>query len=92
VRRATFAAFGIALFFLVAGPWMLSYLGVTVHAFAISGGILLFVAAWPMLFGHRAGLQAPEHGEERFRSEDTAILRWPFRCSSDRERSRPSCC
>lgn len=74
LRRATFAAFGIALFFLVAGPWMLSYLGVTVHAFAISGGILLFVAAWPMLFGHRAGLQAPEHGEERFRSEDIAIF------------------
>jgi multiple antibiotic resistance protein len=53
---------------------MLSYLGVTVHAFAISGGILLFVAAWPMLLGHRAGLQAPEHGEERCRSEDIAIF------------------
>lgn len=43
---------------------MLSYLGVTVHAFSISGGILLFVAAMPMLFGQRGGLQAPE-GKER---------------------------
>jgi multiple antibiotic resistance protein len=44
----------VALFF--AGRWLLSYLGVTVQAFAISGGILLFVVSWPMLFGRRANL------------------------------------
>jgi multiple antibiotic resistance protein len=62
--RAVMIAFGVALFFLVAGRAVLSYLGVTVHAFSISGGILLFVAAMPMLFGQRGGLQAPE-GKER---------------------------
>jgi multiple antibiotic resistance protein len=62
--RAVFIAFGVALFFLFAGRVVLSYLGVTVHAFAISGGILLFATAMPMLFGQRGGLQAPE-GEER---------------------------
>lgn len=62
--RAVLIAFGVALFFLVAGRAVLSYLGVTVHAFSISGGILLFVAAMPMLFGQRGGLQAPE-GRER---------------------------
>ncbi len=62
--RAVLIAFGVALFFLVAGRTVLSYLGVTVHAFSISGGILLFVAAMPMLFGQRGGLQAPE-GKER---------------------------
>jgi multiple antibiotic resistance protein len=62
--RAVLIAFGVALFFLVAGRAVLSYLGVTVHAFSISGGILLFVAAMPMLFGQRGGLQAPE-GSER---------------------------
>jgi multiple antibiotic resistance protein len=74
LRRASWAAFGIALFFLLAGRWLLSYLGVTVHAFAISGGILLFVAAWPMLFGHRPRLQAPERGEKRSAGEDIAIF------------------
>ena len=74
LRRAIVAAFGIALFFLIAGHWLLSYLGVTVHAFAISGGILLFVAAWPMLFGHRPGLQAPERGERGIAGEDIAIF------------------
>lgn len=61
--RAVIIAFGVALFFLVAGRAVLSYLGVTVHAFSISGGILLFVAAMPMLFGQRGGLQAPERKE-----------------------------
>lgn len=64
LTRAVLIAFGVALFFLVAGRAVLSYLGVTVHAFSISGGILLFVAAMPMLFGQRGGLQAPE-GKER---------------------------
>jgi multiple antibiotic resistance protein len=40
--RAVLIAFGVALFFLVAGRGVLSYLGVTVHAFSISGGVLLF--------------------------------------------------
>jgi multiple antibiotic resistance protein len=64
LTRAVLIAFGVALFFLIAGRAVLSYLGVTVHAFSISGGILLFVAALPMLFGQRGGLQAPE-GKER---------------------------
>ena len=62
--RAVLIAFGVALFFLIAGRIVLSYLGVTVHAFSISGGILLFVAAMPMLFGQRGGLQAPEPKEK----------------------------
>jgi multiple antibiotic resistance protein len=74
LRRATFVAFGITLFFLLAGRWLLSHLGVTVHAFSISGGILLFVAAWPMLFGHRPSLQAPERSEQDMAGDDIAIF------------------
>ena len=74
LRRALLIAFGVTLFFLVAGRWLLSYLGVTVHAFAISGGILLFVVSWPMLFGHRPGLQAPERDERGTVGEDIAIF------------------
>ena len=48
LTRAVVIAFGVALFFLLAGRAVLSYLGVTVQAFSISGGILLFVAALPM--------------------------------------------
>ncbi len=62
--RAVLIALGVALFFLIAGRAVLSYLGVTVHAFSISGGILLFVAAMPMLFGQRGGLQSAEPNEQ----------------------------
>jgi multiple antibiotic resistance protein len=64
----------VALFFLVAGRTVLSYLGVTVHAFSISGGILLFIAALPMLFGQRGGLQSPEPNERGSEGQDMAVF------------------
>src|SRR5687767_461535 len=74
LTRAVLIAFGVALFFLVAGRAVLSYLGVTVHAFSISGGILLFVAAMPMLFGQRGGLQAPQSKERGSVGEDISVF------------------
>jgi multiple antibiotic resistance protein len=47
---------------------------VSVHAFAISGGILLFATAVPMLFGHRPLLQGPERGEYGKVGEDVAVF------------------
>lgn len=72
--RALMIAFLIAIFFLFAGRSVLSYLGVTIHAFAISGGVLLFATALPMLFGQRGGLQSPERGERPAPGEDIAIF------------------
>lgn len=72
--RALLIAFGVALFFLLAGRVMLSYLGVTMHAFAVSGGVLLFLIALPMLFGRRSSLQSPEGGEGGDAGEDVAIF------------------
>jgi len=72
--RAVVIAFGVALFFLLAGRAVLTYLGVTVQAFSISGGVLLFLTALPMLFGHRGGLQAPEHEERDVVSDDISVF------------------
>ncbi len=72
--RALMISFSVTLFFVLGGRWLLAYLGVTVYAFAISGGILLFVASLPMLFGHRPGLQAPERNEQGTIGEDIAIF------------------
>src|SRR5256884_7174587 len=77
LARAVLIAFGAALFFLVAGRAVLSYLGVTVHAFSIIGGILLFVAPMPMLFGQRGGLQSPEP-KEQSASHDIAVFPLPM--------------
>jgi multiple antibiotic resistance protein len=72
--RAVTIAFAVTLFFLLAGRIMLSYLGVSVHAFAISGGILLFITAMPMLFGQRPRLQAPEQGTQGRSGDDVAVF------------------
>jgi multiple antibiotic resistance protein len=62
----------ISLFFLVAGHTTLAFLSVSVHAFSISGGILLFVTAVPMLFGQRPALQSAQTNESG--PEDIAIF------------------
>jgi multiple antibiotic resistance protein len=72
--RAVTIAVTVAFFFMIAGRALLSYLGVSVEAFAISGGILLFVTALPMLFGQRPGLQAPEREEHSTAGEDMAVF------------------
>ncbi|HXD31960.1 MAG TPA: MarC family protein [Pyrinomonadaceae bacterium] len=72
--RAVLIAFSVAIFFLLAGRALLSYLGVTVQAFSISGGILLFLAALPMLFGQRGGLQAPEPKERGSVGHDISVF------------------
>jgi multiple antibiotic resistance protein len=74
LNRAVVIAFGVAFFFLLTGRSMLSYLGVSMHAFAVSGGILLFLIAIPMLFGQRSSLMSAEPGEHRSADEDIAIF------------------
>jgi multiple antibiotic resistance protein len=72
--RAIVVALAVTLFFLLGGRLLLTYLGVSVHAFAISGGILLFATAVPMLFGHRPLLQGPERGDYGKVGEDVAVF------------------
>lgn len=74
LNRAVIVAYGVALFFLLAGRVMLSYLGVSMHAFAVSGGILLFLIALPMLFGQRSSLQSQAGNEQPGGGEDVAIF------------------
>lgn len=74
LNRALLIAFGVALFFLFAGRVLLSYLGVTTHAFAVSGGMLLFLLALPTLFGQRSSLQSPEKEESSTANEDVAVF------------------
>jgi multiple antibiotic resistance protein len=74
LRRAVLIAFSVSIVFLFAGRAMLVHLGVTVTAFTISGGVLLFLTALPMLFGQRGGLQSAESNENTAHGEDVAIF------------------
>jgi multiple antibiotic resistance protein len=74
LTRAVLIACGVALFFLFVGRAFLSYMGVSVQAFAISGGILLFSMAFPMLMGQRSQIQAPSNSETHTAVTDVAIF------------------
>lgn len=74
LNRALVIAFGVATFFLLAGRLMLSYLGVSMYAFAVSGGVLLFLIAQPMLFGQKAPTPATEETKREQSGEDVAIF------------------
>lgn len=52
--RASLVAFAILSFFVLAGDWLLRWLEVSLAAFRISGGLLLFWIAFEMVFEKRA--------------------------------------
>ena len=51
--RSTLTAFGTLVLFAVAGLVILSVFGITMHAFRIAGGVLLFFIAFEMIFERR---------------------------------------
>ena len=51
--RATLTALGVLVLFAVAGLGILSIFGITIHAFRIAGGVLLFYIAFEMIFERR---------------------------------------
>ena len=74
MTRSLRIAFGIAIFFLIAGRFLLMGLGVSLNAFSISGGVLLFLVALPMLFGNRGGLMSAGEQENPAADSDLAVF------------------
>ena len=66
--RASLTAFGVLVVFAVAGTAILNLFGITLHAFRIAGGLLLFSIASEMVFGVRTVRQSQQAGppDEKF--------------------------
>src|ERR1700761_8910122 len=62
--RATFVAFGLLLVFALAGNLFLVLLHISLPAFQIAGGILLFLQALTLTFS-KSGLSSISEGEHR---------------------------
>ncbi|AMV71937.1 MarC family protein [Desulfuromonas carbonis] len=54
-RRGCLVAFLLVVFFLLGGPILLAYLGISTAAVQIAGGLLLFAIALEMLYGRPTG-------------------------------------
>jgi len=64
IDQAVMVAAGVILFMGLVGRALLDYLGITLPAFTIAGGILLFLIAIDMLFARPTGAKRTE-AEER---------------------------
>ncbi len=82
-RIACFVAGGIILFFALTGPFLFSVLGITLPAFEIAGGILLFAIAFDMLRSPDAPVRlSPAEKDVAREKEDIAVtpLAMPLLC------------
>lgn len=70
--KATILSAFIFLFFALIGDMLLGVLGITVDAFKIAGGLLLFMVALDMVFARHSGLRSAtvrEQDEARYRND-----------------------
>jgi multiple antibiotic resistance protein len=62
--KACLIAFLVLLFFTFFGSWLLGHIGISVPAFRVAGGILLFVTAYKMVMHGESAESAPRGGEQ----------------------------
>jgi multiple antibiotic resistance protein len=75
VNQAIFVAAGIILVMGFIGRPLLGSLGITLPAFTIAGGVLLFLIAIDMLFARKAGTkQTPEEVRDAASNENPAVF------------------
>ncbi len=74
VRVACLVATGVLLFFAVTGIVIFSYLGISLHALQVAGGILLFVIGFDMLMARESkGKISPGEEEVGRVKDDVAV-------------------
>ena len=75
VTRAVIISAAIIAFFALVGRFLLDHLGISLYAFNIACGLLLFLVAVDMLFGRSSGTRETEtESEEAMTREDISIF------------------
>jgi multiple antibiotic resistance protein len=75
VDRAILISAGVILVMGLAGRALLDYLGITLAAFTIAGGVLLFLISIDMLFARKTGTkQTDEEEREAAHSDNPAVF------------------
>ncbi len=78
--KGTLLAAGILLIFALIGDWLLTTLGITLPAFKIAGGVLLFLIAIDMVFARPSGGRSAtgREQEEARHKEDISVFPLAF--------------
>ncbi len=79
--KAVLLAAGMFLLFAVGGAWFLRVMGISIEAFRIAGGIMLFLIALEMVFARESGTRqtTQERVEARQRADISVFpLAFPF--------------
>jgi multiple antibiotic resistance protein len=75
VTRAVVISAVIIAFFALAGRFLLDRLGISLYAFNIAGGALLFLVAIDMLFGRQSGTRETKtEADEALTREDISVF------------------
>jgi multiple antibiotic resistance protein len=78
-RKAVLVASGIMIVFTVGGSALLRYLNISLDAFRVAGGVLLFRIAVDMVYAHQERTTEEEAAESRARQDITVFpLAIPF--------------
>ena len=75
IRKTTLIAFGVLLVFAISGTVIFKVFSITIGAFQIAGGIILFSVAMGMLHARTSRTkQTPEEMDEAMTREDIAVV------------------
>ena len=75
IRKTTLIAFGVLLVFAISGTLIFKFFAITIGAFQIAGGIILFSVAMGMLHAKTSRTkQTPEEMDEAMTREDVAVV------------------
>ncbi len=75
VTRATLLSAAIIAFFALVGRVLLDRLGISLYAFDMAGGVLLFLVAVDMLFGRQSGARETKaESDEAMTREDISVF------------------
>lgn len=72
--RATLTAIGILLVFSIFGESILTFIGISMPAFRIAGGILLFLTALDMLFERRQKRREDQADDDENHEDDPSVF------------------
>jgi multiple antibiotic resistance protein len=76
--RATLIAFCVLAGFALVGQWLLAQLGITLPAFRIAGGLLLFAIAFEMIYGRRSDRQSRTAEQAALEEHASHIAAFPL--------------